>query len=280
LPLEQNTLPDRLDGKRIFINFDQGLGDELFFLRFFDRLRERNPQITYLTQEKIAEIIRRNLPGEQVVTNNQQIDLSGFDHCISIGDLPFLLNMKNENDIPPSVSLSVLPERRAEIKRKLRDFGPAPYFGITWRSGTEQYNKLFKIVPQDALAQALRDVKGTYIALQRGPQPGEIQRFSEHIDQPVHDMTSLNDDLEAMLATLAILDDYICVSNTNVHLREAVGKPSRVLVPFPAEYRWMVKEGESLWFPGTAVYRQAANFSWHDALTALSDELSAQWQQN
>jgi len=128
-------------------------------------LRERDPQITYLTQEKIAEIIRRNLPGEQVVTNNQQIDLSGFDHCISIGDLPFLLNMKNENDIPPSVSLSVLSERRAEIKRKLRDFGPAPYFGFTWRSGTEQYNKLFKIVPQDALAQALRDVKGTYIAL-------------------------------------------------------------------------------------------------------------------
>lgn len=40
LPLEQNTLPDRLDGKRIFINFDQGLGDELFSLDFLTALEK------------------------------------------------------------------------------------------------------------------------------------------------------------------------------------------------------------------------------------------------
>ena len=36
--------------------------------------------------------------------------------------------------------------------------------------------------------------------------------------------------LAAALAVLSVLDDYVAVSNTNVHLRDALGKPARVLV--------------------------------------------------
>ena len=277
MSLEQNSLPDRLDGKHILLKFDQGLGDEIFFLRFLDRLRERNPEITYQTQEKIADIVRRYMPDDEVITNTQQVNPAEYDLCISIGDLPHLLDMQHETDIPSSISLSVLPENLSSIKKTLKELGPPPYFGLTWRAGTEHYNRLFKNVPKDAMANALRGVKGTYVSLQRNPQYGETKQLQELIGEPVYDLTSLNDDLETMLALLFVLDDYICVSNTNVHLRAGVGKPSRVLVPFPAEYRWMHRGEKSPWFPETSLYRQAANLSWDKAMETLSSDFRMSW---
>jgi hypothetical protein len=87
-------------------------------------------------------------------------------------------------------------------------------------------------------------------------------------------MTALNEPLEDMLALLALLDDYVCVSNTNVHLRAGAGRTSRVLMPHPPEFRWMADGDESPWFPGTRIYRQTAAGDWACALTRLKKELS------
>lgn len=43
--------------------------------------------------------------------------------------------------------------------------------------------------------------------------------------------------------------------HTNVHLRAAAGGASRVLVPNPAEFRWMAAGSLSPWFPDSKVYR-------------------------
>jgi hypothetical protein len=84
----------------------------------------------------------------------------------------------------------------------------------------------------------------------------------------------VNDDLDSMAGLLAVLDEYVAVSNTNVHLRAGLGHTSRVLVPFPPEWRWMAAGDESPWFPGCRVYRQAPERTWTSALSALRTDLS------
>jgi hypothetical protein len=88
-------------------------------------------------------------------------------------------------------------------------------------------------------------------------------------------MTALNEDLEAMLALLALIDDYIGVSNTNMHLRAGVGKTARVLVPCPPEWRWMAQGEMSPWFPGFRIYRQKNDGDWSTALNELRSDISA-----
>ena len=115
---------------------------------------------------------------------------------------------------------------------------------------------------------------GTFIAVQRNPQPGEIESLSSEFGQPVHDFSELNEDLEGMLALMSLLDDYIGVSNTNTHLRAGVGKTGRVLVPNPPDWRWMMNHGRtSPWFPGFTVYRQSLNGDWDTALADLKRDL-------
>jgi len=76
-----------------------------------------------------------------------------------------------------------------------------------------------------------------------------------------------------MLALLALLDDYIAISNTNVHLRAATGRPARALVPRPSEWRWMYTGRESPWFPGFTVCRQGIDGDWNETLSRLTQDL-------
>ncbi len=123
------------------------------------------------------------------------------------------------------------------------------------------------------LADAMHGVAGTFIALQRNPEPGELDANASLLGRPLADLTALNDDLEDMVALVGLLDDYVCVSNTNLHLRATQGGACRVLIPNPPEFRWMARGEESPWFPGTTVYRQDMAGDWTGALARLGADL-------
>lgn len=166
------------------------------------------------------------------------------------------------------------------MREKLTALGPAPYIAVTWRGGTAPEAQgtvwvLHKAIALPALADTLSAVPGTLIAVQRHPVPGEIAALEDALKRPVHDFTALNEDLEGMLALLSLLDDYVGMSNTNMHLRAAVGKTARVLVPNPAEWRWLQSGRASPWFPGFSIYRQSLNGEWTTACHNLKLDLAS-----
>lgn len=166
------------------------------------------------------------------------------------------------------------------MREALHRAGPPPYTGVTWRAGTAAREQggadwlLSKEVTLGALGPALRHAPGTLIALQRLPAAGELAALATACGRAVEDFTAINESLEDMLALLELMDDYVGVSNTNMHLRAAVGRGARVLVPNPAEWRWMQCGDHSPWFPGFRLYRQSLNGSWTTALSALSQDLA------
>ena len=80
----------------------------------------------------------------------------------------------------------------------------------------------------------------------------------------------MNEDIEDLLALSGMLDRYVGVSNTMTHLRTARQKPSDVIVPRPAEYRWMNAGEESPWFPRSKIYRQMPDGLWPPAFDDLA----------
>jgi hypothetical protein len=168
------------------------------------------------------------------------------------------------------------------MRERLARFGPPPYLGLTWRAGTPlaaqpiRGRSLYKEAPLKLLAIALGNVPGTILALQRHPRDSELDALSKDLKRDVHDLSAANEDLEDMLALLALLDETIGVSNTNMHLLAGLGKTARVLVPHPPDWRWMLRNSESPWFPGFKIYRQAPGGDWTSALERLAQEYFAQ----
>lgn len=269
--LARDPLTGDLKGRRFFLLRDQGLGDEIFFLRYVRELKARGAWIAYRTDPKIAGMVAR-LPFLDTVVGPEE-EPDGYDALLSPGDLPYLLGMTSAEDLPPSIELSPLPELVEEMRANLVEAGPPPYIGVTWRAGIQLRNKLSKITSLQAVASALKGCPGTVVVLQRAPMEGELEAFATETGKKIHDMTALNDDLERMLALLGLLDDYVCVSNTNVHLRAGVGGTNRVLVPFPPDYRWMWSGDESPWFPGSPTYREIPGLGWEDAFRRLAANL-------
>jgi len=122
-----------------------------------------------------------------------------------------------------------------------------------------------------ALPQTLT---GQHVCLLRERGPGDqlfFLRFASHLKARGARITYRS--TPKIASRLALIDDYIGVSNTNMHLRAGVGKTARVLVPCPAEWRWMAAGEESPWFPGFRIYRQTPDGDWSGALNKLRGDL-------
>jgi tetratricopeptide (TPR) repeat protein len=301
-------VPADLSGKRICLLREQGLGDELFFLRFAPGLKSRGATITYRADAKLASLLERVPALDQVLTEEEP--LPAADLSVLAGDLPRLLErldsvpyrpaaalprnletpVKREARLahlprvfypepPPPLALAALPRQLRDMERRLGELGPPPHLGLTWRAGTAPEQQrgsiwmLHKETPRQRLGTAVRGVNCTLLALQRNAHPGEIEELSAQAGRPVHDLTALNEDLEAMLALLTLIDDYVGVSNTNMHLRAGAGRTARVLVPRPAEWRWLIAGEESPWFPGFRIYRQRPDGDWGAAFERLARDL-------
>lgn len=267
------TLPAA--GHPLLLLAEQGLGDELFFLRFAPAARERGVRLHCRCDPRLAGMLRRTGEFESVSAMGTMPD-DGVPVML-VGDLPGAL--EDRDACPPPLRLAPLAERLAHLRGVLAAFGPPPYVGLTWRAGTarglQQADRpvLFKELPLAPLAAMMRSLPARYVVLQRAPLDGEVEALRELSGSDVLDLSALNAELEDMLAVLALLDDYVAVSNTNVHLRAGLAAGARVLVPHPPEWRWLRAGSASPWFPGMAVYRQTDAGDWLQAL----DRLAAEW---
>jgi tetratricopeptide (TPR) repeat protein len=262
-------LPASLVGERILIVREQGVGDEIFFLRFAPLLAARGARVSTIVDPRLAAMMARTNVFEHVFKTG---DAPGpFDRRLLMADLPFLLGHARAEDCPPALPIPPLPEALARMRARLEAAGPAPWTAVTWRAGVPGIT--LREVPPATLGAALSSTQGTVLSVQRKPAADDADAFATALGRAVADFSDVNDDLEAMLALMALVDRYVSVSNTNVHLRASAGKPLHVLVPHPPEWRWSA-EGASPWFPEAKVYRQAAHGSWSDALTALADDLT------
>ena len=268
--LLREKLPADLTGRRLTVIADQGLGDEIFFLRFAAELRARGAAVAYRPEPRLAPLLARAAIVDEILPP----DAARADgETIAVGDLPFLLGTDDDMRPPPSISIPTDPTNEQALRTRLEAFGPPPWVGVTWRAGTANRQRLlFKEAPAEMLAAAL-PAAATVVAVQRGAATGEIDDFARRLGRPVLDLSGANDDLEDLLALSGLLDTYVAVSNTMVHLRAARGRTSRVLVPVPAEFRWMSSGAESPWFPGCPVYRQSADGGWAAAFARLKNDL-------
>jgi Flp pilus assembly protein TadD len=271
-------LPESLADRDFLLEAEQGLGDVLFFLRFAPALAARGARAALQADARLVALLARAGPFDAVVAAGEPLPAAlAQRERIPVGDLPFLLGGE------PCAPLALAPDPRrvSEWSGHLQAHGPAPYLGVTWRAGSggagPEFAKsgfaLSKDVPPATLGRALRGLPGTLVVVQRQPRAGEIEAFTAAARRPVLDASGANDDLEDALGLLAVLDRYVAVSNTNVHLRAGAGRPSDVLVPYPPEWRWMLDGSASPWFPGCRVHRQDRARKWDAAAATLRASL-------
>ena len=255
----------------ILVCEEQGLGDEIFFLRFAAALHERGHRVSFRGDARLAPLLPAFVESSS----------ASAQYVIGSGDLPLAAG----RDFAPPQELAVDPARRAGWERELRKFGPPPYIGVTWRAGVlpdepkpQRGAYLVKEVASEALGQALAPAQASIVILQRRPTVEDLRSFTAGLGRPALDLSRTNDDLADALALLSLLEDYIGVSNTNMHLRAGLqGRLARVLLGLPSEWRWGLEGPRSPWFPDFALYRRRFDEDWTAVLQALKQDLAREY---
>jgi tetratricopeptide (TPR) repeat protein len=279
---------DELRGKRIVLLPEQGLGDELFFLRFVPWLVTAlaTTDIWFLPTPKLKPMLYDRMP--HIVQN--ETDFKAKDcAAVMLGDLPYILGHTGAwfpapvtIQKPDSTGSRLMRIRRADSNAVETEYVPvdmsADLIGVTWRAGNiESRHKggMYKALPPAALGAVLRDVPGTIIVIQRSVAEDELAAFRAALgrDYYVFDGDTLAEDAELreIASLLLALKEYIGVSNTNMHLMAGMGRTARVLMTFPPEWRWTTSKDESPWFPGFRTYREDVE-GWDNALAKLRSE--------
>lgn len=259
-------IPAEAAGCTLALAGEQGVGDELFFLRFAPMAMARGALPRFAGDARLAGMAAR--AGIARATG-------GEDRRIAIGDLPWVLGC-GDADIPPPLRVDPLPEAMRRVASLLAPL-PRPLVGVAWRAGgVAGAHDTTRQLPPARLGVALRGARGSFVSVQRNPRPGELAAFSAGAGRPAIDLSGANDDLELLLAVVASLDFLVGVSSTSVHLRCSAGHGSDILVPFPMDWRWRgAGEGSVPWYPGCRAYRQGPDRGWDSQLAGLGASIAA-----
>ncbi|MDB5812739.1 MAG: hypothetical protein JWN94_4861, partial [Betaproteobacteria bacterium] len=275
IPLWQG---ESLTGKRILIQAEQGLGDQIMFASCLPDVLARTEQTVIECDPRLAKLFARSFPRAKVYRHRIEgaPDWSSepvFDFRARTGDLPRMLR-KNDVDFPLHDGYLIADSARVSAWRKRLDMlGSGLKVGISWRGGTPGTNGSMRSVSLDRLLPLFL-VEGTYfISLQYGAVGAEISDFRAQHGAVLHEWVDANADMDDIAALTSALDLTITVCTTAAHLSGALGKPAWVMVPAVAEWRYLESGIEMSWYPTLRLLRQTQLNAWEPVLLAVKAAL-------
>ena len=290
-PLHETPVPAVADmaGRDVVIVSEQGIGDELCYLRFLPRLWDAaHPRRVWfwpaekrgehVAVSKLAPVLDRHPSLVRVATEELigEIARSGAV-TLALADLPLVTGMRSIDDVPQSLELNW---RRSFWPLRTRNA-----IGVTWLAGMIELRfkgGLYKSVPPGELGYALRETTQPVVVLQRNLDTEDLADFEAGLGRPVAEVfdgrgVRAEDELDTWACALSQLAAYVAVPNTNAHLIAAMGADAPALHSLVAcvpEYRWSDRgDGRSAWFPEARCYRQDA-LGWEGALYSLSQAMA------
>jgi ADP-heptose:LPS heptosyltransferase len=76
-------------------------------------------------------------------------------------------------------------------------------------------------------------------------------------------------------ALIECLDIVISSCTSIPHLSAALGKDTRVLLSYVADWRWLIDKEDSPWYPSMKLYRQSIRGDWDSPLLEIKKYLSS-----
>lgn len=245
-----------LEGRRILVWGEQGLGDTLQFLPLIEQLTRQGAETILEVPRALVRLLAFNLPGARLVERpNHPHTLNtdaALDYVVPTLSLPRILGLLRK-DLPPATSyLRPRPEDLAAWIERLAEKG-GPRVGLVWAGRPEHANDLKRSLPPDVL-KAILEIDGVrWHGLQIGARRADLAGWIG--------------DFADTAAAVAQLDAVVSVDTSVAHLAGALGKPCVVLLPRPCDSRWGRSGEGTAWYPSLRLLRQTRRGRW-DAVVA------------
>lgn len=261
------TGAEAVEGRTVLLLAEQGFGDALMFCRFARVLHERGARVILEAPRELAPLLA-SLPWLDAVVATGD-PLPAFDLYCPLPSLAPLLGTRIET-LPAQDPPLALPHPWAERWRGRLSVLARPRIGIAWSGGLPGATDDPRAIPL-RLWDELRRLPATFIALQNRIDDPEAALLDA--SPCVHRFDREIDDFRDTAALVAQVDLVITVDTAVAHLAGAMARPTWILLPFAADWRWLLGREDSPWYPSARLFRQARPGDWQGVMARVRADL-------
>lgn len=243
-----------LQGKRIALYVEQGLGDVIQMVRYLPMLQADGAQVFCVLQPELTPLLEHSFPGVQCLTPDRNFTV---DCHAALLELPMRYGTTLEN-IPAQVPYLRAPQdKRQAWRERLAAWYGKLKIGIAWSGFLGQQNNRNRAFYLSELQPLLRMPGVQGFSLQKG-DAGPYTDVRMGQDELI-DFTGEWHDFTDSAAMLENLDLVITVDTSIAHLAGALGQPVWVMLGPNADWRWLMEREDSPWYPTMRLFRRGSS---------------------
>jgi hypothetical protein len=258
-------------GKRVLLHAEGGLGDAIHFVRYVPMVLALGATVVLECQPALARLFQQIKGMEQLVVRGRP--LPPFDRHCPLQGLPARFDTSLETIPAPIPYLATDAQLVKKWERRLRDAGVGRTgrmkVGLVWagsvKGSRERSRSLEVFAP-------LAGVGGVdFVSLQVGPDATQAKAPPQGMR--LADFTGSLTDFAQTAALIQNLDLVISVDTSVPHLAGAMGQKVWVMLPWVADFRWLLGRSDSPWYPTMRLFRQRSAGDWTGAVGEIAEAL-------
>ncbi|MDA8048671.1 MAG: glycosyltransferase [Rhodospirillales bacterium] len=264
----------RLPNNRLLLVADQGFGDSLQFCRYIPRVVGRAAEVIVGCSAELAPLFSR-IPGV-AGTYYRWPDIPAHAAYCLLSSLPLLFNT-DATSIPAEVPyLQADGERVAAWGRRVEEALPKGKMrvGFAWSGRPTHPNDRRRSLRLPQMQPLARLTNVALVPLQPGLSAADTKALAEFPNAV--DFTKDLKDFGETAALLSHLDLVLSIDTAAAHLAGALGRPVWVMLPRPADWRWLTERWDSPWYPTMRLYRQPRPGAWEAVIAEVAEALAVQ----
>jgi Tfp pilus assembly protein PilF len=253
-------------GKTLLVDWEQGLGDTLMFVRYAPQVKALGGRVVWSVQPSLAEVIA-TCPGvDEVVPMGER--LPPFDFHLPLLSLPWVFKTDLAS-IPADIPYLHVPGRvpnRKHLTEILEASAGRARIGLAWAGNPVHVRDKERSMPPEFLESLILFPEAAWYSFDFGPRE----------DAPLPDIIPLSPLLGSFSDTalaVAGMDLVITVDTALAHLAGAMGVPTFLLLHAFPDWRWLLGRNDSPWYPTMRIYRQPAPGDWNSVVQCVLSDL-------
>lgn len=271
---------DDLNGKKLFVQFDQGLGDRILHSRFVYHLKQRYPKVDIiaLTYERMNALFWGFQEQGIMTLLPEKIPFPKADYGVYVDDLLGLFEVTPDN-IPPDPG--IIKKYTEPVAKKLSENFPMPLVpsikvGICWTGNVGMPRNRERSVPLELMLTLAEIPNISLYSLQAGPGAKDAERIGAQ--GLLHNGIGFGEDLEKAginytAAVIVNLDVVITCCTAIAHLAGSLGIPTWLLLCRDPYWIWLREGDTTNWYPSITIFRQPEPSDWVTPVAAVKQQL-------
>lgn len=269
--------------KKLILTMDQGLGEQILFMRFVPELCSRAEVLAVEVDRRLLPMARRTFPGVNFVPwtkpTHEDVLRDDADFHGVLGDFGLILRERTEDfdSTPPRFEPD--PDLASQWRDKIRSQSEGKVIvGLSYAS-EKSAMVLEKSVALSQLSgfAALEGV--TFVNLQYGRCREYLNQWAKDVGLTLLDFPEMDPthDLDAHAAMILATDLVVSVSTATAHISAGLGHPTWVLLPRaqPSFFYWSKVGDCETWYPSAKTISPDSVENWDTVAYRLAQMVAA-----